>query len=176
MSIKQSSGAVATFGKVEPGKSFFLDDVFTSTDSEKPISGGIFIYDKSPEDFECEHECFASPMMPLSSCTLQTRTNVSSTVCPQHIELMTVVADDEMKVLLEGEMTLTDKATGTRIDAKAVASSPERVVLVCRPVMTRATSSTSPRARRSCSTHRRPARRSMSARGASLLHGAGSKL
>lgn len=53
MPISVSKDAVGSFGSVEPGKSFFLDDVFESDDKAKPISGGIFIYNKSPEDFEC---------------------------------------------------------------------------------------------------------------------------
>lgn len=53
MPLSHHVGAQSTFGKVEPGKSFFLDDVFTTDDTEKPISAGIFIYEKSEEDFEC---------------------------------------------------------------------------------------------------------------------------
>lgn len=53
MPLSHHPAAQSTFGKVEAGKAFFLDDVFTSDDTEKPISGGIFIYEKSEEDFEC---------------------------------------------------------------------------------------------------------------------------
>lgn len=55
MPISHHPAAQSTFGTVEPGKSFFLDDVFSSDDTEKPISGGIFIYEKSEEDFECAY-------------------------------------------------------------------------------------------------------------------------
>lgn len=53
MAITVKQDAVASFGSVEPGKDFFLDDVFESDDKEKPISSGIFIYNKSEKDFEC---------------------------------------------------------------------------------------------------------------------------
>lgn len=56
MPISHHVAAQSTFGKVETGKYSFLDDLYTTDDTEKPMSGGIFIYEKSPEDFECA--CF----------------------------------------------------------------------------------------------------------------------
>ncbi|EIM90571.1 uncharacterized protein STEHIDRAFT_117908 [Stereum hirsutum FP-91666 SS1] len=76
MPISHHVAAQSTFGKVETGKYSFLDDLYTTDDTEKPMSGGIFIYEKSPEDFEYTYSY------------------------------------DELKIMLEGEMTLKDKATG----------------------------------------------------------------